>query len=132
MRSLAAVLAMAALVVACGGELPDLTASAERQLLAGHKFESVSVEIAGHPAELIKNPSSIGDSHLVIWFGWGWIIVKSGCNSYSTQGWEVRNGRMQAGREWTGTIMGCNLEQEAQDTWFKNFITSSPALSSGD
>lgn len=124
--------AIAVVVAGCGANPFHLAASSERQVLAGHTFASVSVVFRGHDRPLVQGLSFHGPPHVEIRFGWDWIQANSGCNYYNVQGWEVSGGRIQTGADWDGTIMGCSQEQEAQDAWLMNFISSGPTLSSGN
>jgi heat shock protein HslJ len=129
-RHLISSLVLVALVAACASVAPvvpdDLPPSDEKRGLAGHRYRAESVVVDGLAVQLL--PGRFGEGGLEIGFGLGHIYA-FGCNEFTSGAWEVSEGRLVTGIEWTATRRGCDERQNTQDQWLYEFLISSPLVS---
>ena len=128
MRHLMTCVALLVVVAACGTTTPlvlDGPASDEKRGLAGHRFEAESALIDGHAVALIDGPGRRGG--FLLGFGMEHIYA-FGCNEFTSGAWDVRDGKLVTGVDWTSTPRGCDEPRNMQDQWLYDFLVSSPLV----
>jgi heat shock protein HslJ len=108
MRRFFLLLAVFAVIGGCATEVVDVSdqpMSDERRALAGHRFESVSIVVDGQAVELGQFRGE--GAHLEIGFGLSHIYASGGCNDLTSGAWEVVDGRLVTGPDWSTTLRRC-------------------------